>query len=112
MKLKLISNGVVGGSQVVNAETGEVLQGVNEASWKIKAASSGGLPVATVTIELNDVEVSIGGNGLANLKKAMAEEEAKKKAAIEAAEAEAKKEAEVPTAEEVAVEEVTEEKKD
>ena len=95
MKLKLISNGVVGGSQVVNAETGEVLQGVNEASWKIKAASGGGLPVATVTIELNDVEVSIGGNGLANLKKAMAE-------------AEAKKEAEVPTS----VEEVTEEKKD
>jgi len=74
---------MVGGSQVVNAETGEVLQGVNEASWRIKAVEGKKLPIATVTIELHDIEVEIRGNGLVNLRNAIAEETARKKAESE-----------------------------
>jgi hypothetical protein len=37
MKLKIISDGTHRGTKVINAETGEVLQGVYEVSWEHKA---------------------------------------------------------------------------
>lgn len=47
MKLKIVSEGTVMGSRVVNAETGEILDGVTSVNWKHDA---GDLPRAVITL--------------------------------------------------------------
>jgi hypothetical protein len=57
MKVKIISDGMARNSKVINMETGEIIEGVNEATWNLKANG-----LATVTLKILGVPVEIEGS--------------------------------------------------
>ncbi len=59
MRIKIISDGTVHGTQIVNADTGEEIEYVVRAEWKIVASAPRNL--ATATLELWNVPVEIVG---------------------------------------------------
>ena len=57
MRIKIVSNGTYHGTQVMNAETGEVIEGVTKATWKVTDP----MELAIVTLEVIGVEVKLEG---------------------------------------------------
>lgn len=56
MKLKIVSDGTSSGTSIVNAETGEKIEGITKIGWKITACST-----AEAIIVLDRIPVDITG---------------------------------------------------
>lgn len=56
MKIKIVSDGTVHGSKVMDAETGEMLSGVQSVEWSVKAGEE---HFARATLTVIDVPVEI-----------------------------------------------------
>jgi hypothetical protein len=57
VKVKIVSDGTTQGTQVVNAETGEPIDGVTFVAWELEAKDG----VATVSLELRKIPVEVVG---------------------------------------------------
>ena len=57
MRIKITSNGTWHGTRIVNAETGEVIEGVMTAAWEVTDPTE----LARVTLEVTGVEVELEG---------------------------------------------------
>lgn len=55
MKIKIVSDGTRGGTKVINAETGELIEKVFAIYWNVEA---GELPIATIKV-LAEVELVV-----------------------------------------------------
>lgn len=58
MKIKIISNGSVTGTRVINADTGEVLKDVRFVAWEHKVGEQ---PTATLEFVGVPIEASVSG---------------------------------------------------
>ncbi|MEX2444503.1 MAG: hypothetical protein WD492_12920 [Alkalispirochaeta sp.] len=54
MKLKVVSDGTPEGTQVMSAETGELIEGLTEVRFRVPAD---GLPIARITVERIEADV-------------------------------------------------------
>jgi hypothetical protein len=57
MKIKIISQGTARTTRVINAETGEVIEGVTSAKWECSMEN----PVATATLTVNLAGIDVEG---------------------------------------------------
>lgn len=65
MKIKIISDGTVHGTEVVNAETGETIEGIVSIEWSIQVKR--GEPYARAIIKAIDVPIEFTGNAALEL---------------------------------------------
>lgn len=57
MQIKIISDGTVYGTKVVNAETGEEIKGIGKVEWSVDAYAKSKL--ATAALHFVDVQVDV-----------------------------------------------------